>query len=144
MPRARHSRACTIVGTSSLSTASIAPSIASISGPALASIAFEMMKNHDSSSLPVAVWSATMFSGCVRSASSLRGLQFHKFRAAYVATGCTSRCAEVWRKGIVMAGGNRYIHCQLPTRLQHCRDVFAYFRWFGASPDITLSYDSQH
>jgi hypothetical protein len=34
-----------------------------INGPALASMAFDMIRNHDSSSVPVAVWRATRLSG---------------------------------------------------------------------------------
>jgi hypothetical protein len=61
MLRLKYSKELMMVGTSSFSTASIAANIVAIIGPALASIAFEMMKNHDSSTEPDAVWSATMF-----------------------------------------------------------------------------------
>lgn len=56
-----------------------------------------------------------MLSGFVRSISSLFSLlvsmvvKFHRLRAAYVAQGGSSRCADTARKGRDMLGGSFYL-----------------------------------
>lgn len=98
---------------SSLSTASIAVSIFVIMGPALASMAFDTMKNQDSSSVPVCVRSDTKFCGWHKSMPSWSGLQFQRFNAAYVAIGWTSNRSAASRNATDICGGRR---CKMLAR----------------------------
>ncbi len=56
---------------------------------------------------PVNVVRVARFSRLSTFSSANNGLKFQRHTAAYVATGRTSRYAEIWMSGIEMAAGRR-------------------------------------
>jgi hypothetical protein len=73
-------------------------------------MATDTTRNQRSSSVAVKELMVYMLSGFVRSISSLLSVltvvKFQRLRAAYVAQGGSSRCAETARKGRDMLGGS--------------------------------------